>query len=328
MDLSQEKSLCKHCLKEIDKYQSYIVKGKRYYAKKKLNSYCSQKCTSLGRRKRKIINCLHCNKEFEVMSNKAKFRKFCSKTCWYSSEKPAKVASFEKEEVIVKIRPKVIKEGSARNPISCLICETEFVPKTSQNKCCSDECSSKLSKITHATCRKNRILLRKKELVLQNGGGCKMCGYNTCYRALTFHHKDPSTKKFTLDSGNLFRYTWDAIIEESKKCELLCQNCHAELHERERNLNENFARADKREKYRTRKSYAIAIKGGCCELCGYTNDGQQSFTFHHIDKTQKSFPLDSVAFCNRKDNEILDELNKCQLLCFNCHMEIEDSLKE
>lgn len=328
MDLSQEKSLCKHCLKEIDKYQSYIVKGKRYYAKKKLNSYCSQECASLGRRKRKIINCLNCNKEIEIQDNCVKSRKFCSKECWHKFERPIKTTKESDKLKSVKIKKRKTKSISTPKVINCVVCQTEFVQKNSNSKYCSDKCSWRGSQPKHKEARKNRIYARKAELILQNGGCCNLCGYKKCGRAMTFHHIDPSTKKFTLDSGNLFRYTWDAILEESKKCQLLCQNCHAELHERERNLNANFARADKREKYRTRKSYAIAIKGGCCELCGYTNDGQQSFTFHHIDKTQKSFPLDSVAFCNKKDNEILEELNKCQLLCFNCHMEIEDSLKE
>ena len=53
------------------------------------------------------------------------------------------------------------------------------------------------------------------------------CGYNRCNRALTFHHL--RDKSFII-SGSHTR-SWEAILEELKKCVLLCQNCHNELHD-------------------------------------------------------------------------------------------------
>ena len=32
-------------------------------------------------------------------------------------------------------------------------------------------------------------------------------------------------------SQNGFTRTWDALLEEAKKCDLLCSNCHAETHD-------------------------------------------------------------------------------------------------
>ena len=78
--------------------------------------------------------------------------------------------------------------------------------------------------------QKERALTRKLELIAMRGGKCELCGYDKNIAALDFHHKDPSTKKFQLDSRHLSNTTVEEIIEESKKCILVCSNCHRELH--------------------------------------------------------------------------------------------------
>lgn len=78
--------------------------------------------------------------------------------------------------------------------------------------------------------QKERALTRKLELIAMRGGKCEICGYDKNIAALDFHHKDPSTKKFQLDSRHLSNTTTEDIIEESKKCILVCSNCHRELH--------------------------------------------------------------------------------------------------
>ena len=62
------------------------------------------------------------------------------------------------------------------------------------------------------------------------GGKCMICGYKKCQRALSFHHIDPSKKKFDLSSRGLTR-SWERIQKEIDKCVLLCANCHMEVHE-------------------------------------------------------------------------------------------------
>lgn len=70
----------------------------------------------------------------------------------------------------------------------------------------------------------------KKELIALAGGGCKICGYNRSPWSLTFHHRVPHEKEFSL--SDLVSYSAKRVQEEAKKCDLLCQNCHMELHER------------------------------------------------------------------------------------------------
>jgi hypothetical protein len=62
------------------------------------------------------------------------------------------------------------------------------------------------------------------------GGKCNRCGYAANISALHFHHIDSYQKQFKLDSRILSNKKWSDIIEEASKCELLCSNCHAEVH--------------------------------------------------------------------------------------------------
>lgn len=62
----------------------------------------------------------------------------------------------------------------------------------------------------------------------KRGGKCVRCGYDKCIKALEFHHLDPSKKDFTI-SNDHFKLI-DAV-NESKKCILICSNCHKELHD-------------------------------------------------------------------------------------------------
>ncbi len=69
---------------------------------------------------------------------------------------------------------------------------------------------------------------RKILLIQALGGGCMVCGYNTTYRNLAFHHLH--NKQFSLCSRSL-QYSMDKICAEVKKCILVCHNCHGEIHE-------------------------------------------------------------------------------------------------
>ena len=72
----------------------------------------------------------------------------------------------------------------------------------------------------------------KRKLVLMYGGKCVRCGYNKDYPgAYHFHHREPNTKEFELSS---ISHGFDACLEEAKKCDLLCANCHSEVHADER----------------------------------------------------------------------------------------------
>ena len=71
---------------------------------------------------------------------------------------------------------------------------------------------------------------RKQEYLNILGAKCSNCGYNKCYAALDFHHLDKNKKIFEISTGIKNKFSEKDIINEVKKCIILCSNCHRELH--------------------------------------------------------------------------------------------------
>ena len=59
------------------------------------------------------------------------------------------------------------------------------------------------------------------------------------------------------------------------------------------------------------------LKINGCAICGY-NKCDISLDFHHTNPEDKKFGINN-RHLSRKDTAIIEELNKCILLCKNCH---------
>ena len=105
------------------------------------------------------------------------------------------------------------------------------------HKCykCGEVDISKFSPGRFSECRKCRIQMQvtryrryKVELVIYKGGKCEICGYNKCMAGLTFHHINPEGK----DPNWKLMRSWSParVKKEIDKCQLLCRNCHSEIH--------------------------------------------------------------------------------------------------
>jgi len=75
-----------------------------------------------------------------------------------------------------------------------------------------------------------RGLKRKLHLIDLRGGCCEKCGYNKNLASFDFHHKDPDGKESQLDMRKLSNSSMKWIMEEFEKCEVVCSNCHREIH--------------------------------------------------------------------------------------------------
>lgn len=95
----------------------------------------------------------------------------------------------------------------------------------------------KSSSQTSYKSQKSRGATRKIFFVNQLGGKCKMCGYNKNYSALAFHHRNPSEKEFNIDIRKFSNLSIEKLQIEIDKCDLLCHNCHNELHHPNCKLN-------------------------------------------------------------------------------------------
>ena len=59
---------------------------------------------------------------------------------------------------------------------------------------------------------------------------CSVCGESRWW-VLDFHHRDPKEKEYNI--ATLMRSsTMNRILKELSKCEILCSNCHRDLHHR------------------------------------------------------------------------------------------------
>ena len=62
----------------------------------------------------------------------------------------------------------------------------------------------------------------------------------------------------------------------------------------------------------------IEYKGGKCQVCGYDRCAS-ALEFHHINPEEKDF---TISGCSRSFENLKQEVDKCVLVCSNCHKEI------
>lgn len=70
-----------------------------------------------------------------------------------------------------------------------------------------------------------------------------------------------------------------------------------------------------------REFLAKYFEGKCCYHCKETNP--VTFDFHHLDETKKEFTLGGSHM--RKWANIVTEIDKCVILCNNCHRKVHHS---
>jgi hypothetical protein len=68
------------------------------------------------------------------------------------------------------------------------------------------------------------------------------------------------------------------------------------------------------------KLKAVEYKNGKCEICGY-NKCVNAFEFHHRNPEEKDFAIGQRGH-SRSWEKVKKEIDKCMLLCANCHREI------
>lgn len=244
--------------------------------------------------------------------------------------------------LIVKILKKnniKIRHGSSYGALyehKCSICEK----KINGSKYCK-------------TCRtKIRRYQIKKFLVNYKGGKCEICGYIENIGALDFHHIDVNNKEFMISKIWKTTLSKTDILKEINKCMLLCSNCHKSEHNDYNNkivikevddylknirplknkmLITNCSICNKPTskhrhcgtceiKFRKHayKKNAVSYLGGKCKCCGWSGN-MAAFEFHHINPNTKKTNLSAVILVHMSKEKASKELDKCELLCSNCH---------
>ena len=75
------------------------------------------------------------------------------------------------------------------------------------------------------------------------------------------------------------------------------------------------------------KKQCVDYKGGQCRICEY-HKCFHSMSFHHVDPADKDFSISSMRFGYKMTDEVRRELDKCVLVCMNCHGEIHAGITE
>lgn len=94
--------------------------------------------------------------------------------------------------------------------------------------------------------------------------------------------------------GKQYKPSWDVRDSHCIPCRTIYQS------DRRRNI----------------KKMAVEYKGGCCVDCGFKTEIYSVYDFHHLDETQKDF---TIAANVKTLEKLKPELDKCVLLCANCH---------
>jgi hypothetical protein len=165
-----------------------------------------------------------------------------------------------------------------------------------------------------------------KKAALFLGGVCKRCGLRTdWYEVYDFHHRNKGEKEHQISWMRC--KDWDSeVVPELKKCDLLCANCHALLTQVDARSRPDRTRAqiysDARiDRHKTR---CVDYLGKSCQICGTTVADLSIYHFHHVDPTTKLYKVSSLIGRDW-DTVVKPELDKCALLCGNCHRAVHYS---
>jgi hypothetical protein len=153
----------------------------------------------------------------------------------------------------------------------------------------------------------------------------------TCYKC---KEEKPLTE-FSLDPSRKDGYT-----NRCKSCKkIYSQTQYVKNGENLKIKNKEYrlSNPDKINTYNTKQSKkrtsmkmdALKYKGGCCVDCGLesTIDNRVVFDFHHKDPSKKEVSLSSSSMISLTWEQICQELDKCELLCSNCHKLRHDHYK-
>jgi len=183
--------------------------------------------------------------------------------------------------------------------------------------------NKKTGRITyHSFCKICERLLNEKSLNAKKQWrrqylmthSCSLCGYDD-WRALEFHHLKGKYKTvaYLVRSAHI-----DKMIEEIAKCQILCRNCHMNLHYSHRHSTRSGVLRNRKYDLRYKQSHPCS--------CGESNPAV--LVYHHRDPSTKVACVSQLINKGKHLDEIKSEIEKCDVVCHNCHVIIHWSIHE
>ena len=166
----------------------------------------------------------------------------------------------------------------------------------------------------------------------------KIC--QNCQSEFSFRWKNPETgkihnfgnRKLCLSCSPFMLHNTERITQLVTKENKVCPRC-----KERKNLGEFYKRRKGEgssaycklcttlqtvERQQEIKRRAVEYKGGKCQICGYSKC-QAALEFHHVG--QKDFTIANSSLVSFE--KIREELDKCAILCANCHREEHEKMK-
>lgn len=183
-------------------------------------------------------------------------------------------------------RGEITREEYNKNPKVCPVCGKKIDFEHRANTYCSSSCAAKANNSLYP--KKKKLNLGKRDYPKnrkyeENGLYCSVCG-----------------KKLT---GNQKKFCSD--------------RCKRKFYSRQ-SYQTNYSK--KKDELGAIKKYEYIMRlGGKCSCCGYDKN-ISALVFHHT--RDKEFTLTARVFNRLNEEDIQKELDKCILLCQNCHHEL------
>lgn len=139
-----------------------------------------------------------------------------------------------------------------------------------------------------------------------------------------FFNMSPTGVEYYLRKFNLKTNYKIGGFNKEHQCERCNENDPLNFYGTQKSLCKKCRNDDNRIKYQKYKEIDIAKRGGKCQKCNY-NKYIGALEFHHLDPNQKDPDFNSLMKRSPKGRE--QELNKCIILCSNCHKETHANIE-
>lgn len=144
---------------------------------------------------------------------------------------------------------------------------------------------------------------------------CVDCGISDI-RVLEFDHRDDEEKLYTISGMSRITSLEKAAIEMAK-CDIRCVNCHKVRTANQQNRwRPEHGNNDRNSVYINRKYAWEFRENNPCVKCGESNPIKLDFDY--LDPSKKIKRISKLIHSTSLE-KLKTEINKCQILCGNCH---------
>jgi len=146
---------------------------------------------------------------------------------------------------------------------------------------------------------------------------CTKCGINK--------EDNEYSKSTTKRNNKIYNY----LASWCRKCSIECTKQRKNNDINKHNIERKKIQKNVAIKRRLIKQKLVEYLGGYCQFCGY-NKNISSLEFHHKNPNIKEIEISNIIrkdMKNFKIDNIKEELDKCILLCANCHQELHSDLE-